>query len=102
MLSDNIGINEQGRLTFAGFDTVELAQKYGTPLYLMDEARIRANCRIYTRAFREAFGEDGLVLYASKANAFKRIYEIISEEGMSTDVVSCGAVSYTHLRAHET
>ena len=52
MLSDNISINEQGRLTFAGFDTVELAQKYGTPLYLMDEARIRANCRIYTRAFR--------------------------------------------------
>ena len=98
MLSDNISINEQGRLTFAGFDTVELAQKYGTPLYLMDEARIRANCRIYTRAFREAFGDNGLVLYASKANAFKRIYEIISEEGMGTDVVSCGEI-YTAKKA---
>mgnify|MGYP007102619651 CR=1 FL=1 len=41
-----------GRLLFAGQDTVELARQYGTPLYLMDEDRIRANCRVYTEAFR--------------------------------------------------
>ena len=70
MLSDNITVNEQGHIVFAGYDTTSLAHKYGTPLYLLDEMRIRKNCRIYTQAFREAFGENGLVLYASKANAF--------------------------------
>lgn len=98
MLSDNIGINERGHVTFAGYDTVDLAKQYGTPLYLMDETRIRENCRIYTEVFREAFGDNGLVLYASKANAFKRIYEVVSEEGMGTDVVSCGEI-YTAMKA---
>ena len=41
MICDNIGKNEQGHLTFAGRDTVALAEKYGTPLYLMDEEKIR-------------------------------------------------------------
>ena len=37
MICDNISINSKGHLNFAGHDTVELAEKYGTPLYLMDE-----------------------------------------------------------------
>lgn len=98
MLSDNITVNEQGHIVFAGYDTTSLAHKYGTPLYLMDETRIRKNCRIYTQAFREAFGENGLVLYASKANAFKGIYRIVAEEGLGIDVVSSGEV-YTALQA---
>lgn len=50
MLCSNIGINESGHLTFAGEDTVRLAAHYKTPLYLMDEDRIRENCRIYKTA----------------------------------------------------
>ena len=46
MISENIGTNSSGRLTFAGRDTVELCEKYGTPLMLMDEERIRENCRV--------------------------------------------------------
>ena len=47
MICDNLGINEKGHLTFAGRDTVELAEKYGTPAYIMDEEKIRvANHRI--------------------------------------------------------
>ena len=98
MLCNNISINEKNHLSFAGFDTVELAAKYGTPLYLMDEARIRQNCRTYTCAMRECFGEDSLVLYASKAAAFKRMYQIVSEEGMGFDVVSIGEI-YSALKA---
>ena len=41
MICDNLGVAENGHLTFAGRDTVELANKYGTPLYLMDEEKIR-------------------------------------------------------------
>ena len=43
MICENIGVNEQGHLTLAGQDTTALAQKYGTPLYLMDEDRVRPN-----------------------------------------------------------
>lgn len=97
MICDNITV-KNGILHFAGQNTVELAQKYGTPLYLMDEDRIRENCRVYTAAFKKHFGEGSRPLYASKANSFKRIYEIMREEGMGIDVVSSGEI-YTALQA---
>jgi diaminopimelate decarboxylase len=56
----------------------------------MDEAKIREKCRTYVGAMREAFGENALPLYASKAASFKQIYRIINEEGMGTDLVSSG------------
>ena len=97
MICDNLTVSN-GRLLFAGQDTVELARQYGTPLYLMDEDRIRANCQVYTEAFRRHFGPGARPLYASKANSFQRIYEIMREEGMGIDVVSSGEI-YTALRA---
>ena len=98
MLSGNISRNSGGALCFAGHDTAKLAGKYGTPLYLMDEGRIRDNCRMYLHAFKDAFGERGKVLYASKAASFKRMYEIVAEEGLSADVVSAGEIR-TALKA---
>lgn len=98
MLSSNITIGENGHLYFGGQDTVALAKQYGTPLYLMDEVRIRENMRMYLQAFAAHFGEGSQPLYASKANAFKRIYEIAKEEGMGIDVVSSGEI-YTAMKA---
>jgi len=95
---NNIGINEKGHLSFAGQDTVELAQKYGTPLYLMDEERIRENCQKYLDAIKKYFPEGSLPLYASKANSFKHIYRIMAELGMGIDVVSGGEI-YTAKEA---
>ena len=92
MISDNIAINKSGNLTFAGLDTVELAKKYATPLYLLDEGKIREKCRIYKKAMRESFGEDSLPLYAGKALCIKDIYRIMREEEMGIDVVSSGEV----------
>ena len=43
MICSNVEIKD-GVLYFASQNTVELAKKYGTPLYLMDERRIRENC----------------------------------------------------------
>ena len=97
MLCKNIEVNG-AHLTFAGQDTVALAEKYGTPLYLMDEDRIRENCRTYVTAMREAFGENSFPLYASKAASFKRLYEIMKEEGMSVDLVSPGEI-FTAMKA---
>ena len=98
MLSSNITVGDNGHLFFGGQDTVALAQQYGTPLYLMDEVRIRENMRMYLKAFAEHFGPGSRPLYASKANSFKRIYEIAAEEGMGVDVVSSGEI-YTAMKA---
>ena len=93
MLCSNIGINESGHLTFAGEDTVRLAAHYKTPLYLMDEERIRENCRVYKTAMERAFGAGSYPLYASKAASFKRMYTIMQEEKMAIDVVSAGEIA---------
>ena len=98
MICDNITIGQNGHLYFAGQDTVELAKQYGTPLYLMDEDKIRESCRVYTEAFKKHFGDNARPLYASKANCFKRIYEIMREENMGIDVVSSGEM-YTAIQA---
>ena len=92
-ICENISVSEDGTLLFAGHNTAELAEKYGTPLYLMDEDRIRERCRTYLGAVKEAFGDKGQVLYASKAASFKRICEIMKEEGMGIDVVSAGEIA---------
>lgn len=88
---DNITAKD-GVLYFAGQNTVELAKKYGTPLYLMDEDKVREKCRAYKAAFEKHFGPEAQPLFASKANCFKRLYEIMTEEGMGIDVVSSGEI----------
>ncbi len=95
----NLSATADGRtLTFGGRRVDELARKYGTGLYIMDEQRIRHNARVYVEAMREFFGEQATVLYASKACCFTRMYSILQEEGMGADVVSCGEI-YTAKNA---
>ena len=84
---DTLRINECGHLEIGGCDTVELARKYGTPLYVMDEAYIRKIARGYTDIMNSDYG-DGLVCFASKAFSVKAIYEICKSEGLGADVVS--------------
>lgn len=97
MVCSNITINGE-HLYFAGQDTVALAEKYGTPLYLMDEDRIRYNCRVYKKAMDKYFGNGAMALYAGKAASFARMYPIIDEEGLGADVVSMGEIA-TAVRA---
>ncbi len=97
MICDNLTVKD-GVLHFAGANTVELAKEYKTPLYLMDENRIRYNCRVYLNAMQKYFGDNAMPLYASKAASFKKIYEIMREEGMGIDVVSSGEI-YTAIKA---
>lgn len=92
MICDNISVSENGHLLFAGQDTTELAARYQTPLYLMDEDKIREKCRIYLDAFREYLPEGSKPLFASKACSFKQLYRIMTEMGMGIDVVSPGEI----------
>ena len=98
MLYDNLSINPEGHLVFAGFDTMELAEKYGTALFVMDEQRIRSRCREYQQAMAAYMPAGSRPLYASKAMSIKQIYRIMAEENMGVDVVSPGEL-YTAVKA---
>lgn len=98
ILYKHFDTNEKGHLTVGGLDTVELAQEYGTPAYILDENVIRENCRVYKQAAIDAFGADALPLYASKALCFTGVYRIAAEEGLGIDCVSGGEL-YTAKRA---
>ena len=98
MLYDNISVNEKGHLTFAGYDTVELAEKYGTPLYLMDEDKIRQRVREYKKAMSDFMPQGSVPEFASKAFSCRQIYRIMAEEGIDIDIVSPGEL-YTAVTA---
>ena len=93
MICENIGVNAAGHLTFADRDVTELAERYGTPVYLFDEERIRHNCRVYRKALQKNFGSGAKALYAGKAASFAAIVRIVGEEGLGLDVVSCGEIA---------
>ncbi|SDM78758.1 diaminopimelate decarboxylase [Fictibacillus solisalsi] len=90
-------INEDNHLTIGGLDTVQLAQKYGTPLYLYDVELIRQRARAFKKAF-EVQGIKAQVAYASKAFSCLAQVQLVAEEGLSLDVVSGGEL-YTALAA---
>lgn len=96
MIAGCLDINPLGHLTIGSRDTVELAQQYGTPLYVMDEEEIRAACRSYRQSMARCYDGNGLVAYASKAMSCKAICRIVMEEGLGLDVVSAGEL-YTAM-----
>lgn len=95
-VTSSLGANEKGHLTVGGMDAVELAEKYGTPLYLLDERTIRGHCRTFQQSIDDNYGGKGLSVYASKALNCKEMCRIIKEEGLGIDVVSGGEL-YTAL-----
>ncbi len=86
-------INENGHLAIDGLDAVELAKEFGTPAIVISETSIREMCRMYKKAFADYLGADSAPIYAGKALCFKRLYEIIAEEGMMADCVSSGEIA---------
>lgn len=98
VLTNSYSVNEKGHLTLGGVDTVELAEKYGTPLYAFDENDIRNNCREFKNAFDRYYSGNAKVYYASKAFSCKEMYRIVESEGLCADVVSGGEL-YTALSA---
>ena len=83
--------------TFANYDTVKLAEKYGTPLYILSEDIIRERCREIRENFLEKH-YDTKAAYASKAFLTLAMCKIIEREGLGLDVVSGGEL-YTAIKA---
>ncbi|WP_233096146.1 diaminopimelate decarboxylase [Alicyclobacillus sp. SO9] len=90
-------ISEDGQLYIGGCSTTQLAQTYGTPLFVYDEDLLRANIQAFHKAFQQ-FDVDYSVAYASKAFCTKAIIQLVQEEGCALDVVSGGEL-YTALAA---
>ena len=85
-------VDERGRLSVGGVDLVDLADEYGTPLFVYDESHLRARCREAVTAWGEG------VAYATKAFLCQAMARLAAEEGMALDV-STGGELHVALRA---
>lgn len=91
-----ITTERKGNLTIGGCDLVELAKKYGTPLYVIDEVTLRSICKDYKDAFKNY--NNVKMMYASKALSNLAIASILDSEGFGFDTVSAGEI-YTVYKA---
>ena len=85
LLPRSARLDDAGRLIVGGCDVEELADVFGTPLYVYDEGELRARCGEYA----EAFGADN-VSYASKAFLCTAMARLVAQEGLQLEVASGG------------
>ena len=88
--------NSKGNLEIGGCDVVELAEKYSTPLYVVDEKTLRSICQDYKKAFAKYPKTN--MMFASKALCTSAIATILADEGFGFDTVSGGEI-YTVYKA---
>src|SRR5439155_214644 len=81
---------DRGHLVVGGCDMADLAARYGTPLYVFDEASILARARGYRDALARSYPGASIVCYASKAYSAPWILSLLADEGVGLDVVSAG------------
>ena len=89
LLPDTAARDQDGRLRVGGCDLGELAERFGTPLYVFDEATLRSRLRAYRDALR-AWPAGGDVLYSAKAYLSPAMVRVLVEEDCGLDVVSGG------------
>ena len=83
-------LNEAGRLEVGGCDTVELAREFGTPAYVMAEDDLRARARTFREALATHHGDDGEVVFASKALPCTAAYRVFAREDLACDAATGG------------
>ena len=84
-------ISKKGELIIGGCNSLTLAAKYGTPLYIIDEMTFRNSSLEYINCLKKYYS-DFLVLYAAKAFACKAIFKISNNLGLGLDIVSGGEI----------
>lgn len=80
---------KKGHFYFGGWDTAVLAEKFGTPLYVLSEDILRARCRAIREDFLDRF-ENTEAVYAGKASLPLALVRLIHSEGLGLDLVSGG------------
>src|SRR5438093_11951368 len=91
-------VNSAGHLEIGRVDALALARDFGTPLHVLDEERLRANCGEYRDTLAEAYGSNARAIFASKACCTIATCQIAHQEGLGIDVASGGEL-HTALRA---
>jgi diaminopimelate decarboxylase len=91
-------LNEQGRLEIGGCDVIELAERFGTPAYVVSEEDLRVRARALRAALAGAGQEDHSVLFAAKAFPATAVLRLFAQEGLGCDVASAGEL-HLALRA---
>ena len=107
MLMEGQGVNALNHLTIGGCDSVELCEKCGTPLYVMDENLVREHCRLYKNSIDECYDGNGLVemqkaIYDGNEITFTTAQEYTSAKVMVWNSISglkpvCDAEFINHL-----
>ena len=92
MFPDTTQIDSSGTLNIGGCNTLDLANEYGTPLYVFDEDTIRNRCRSFVQEFQKRVPETQVV-YASKAYINPVLVRMLTEESLGLDVVSGGELA---------
>ena len=87
----NIKVNDDNHLDIGGYDAVNIADEFGTPTFVIDEARIRDNYNRFYQAFSKQWS-NFKVFYACKANTNLAVMRILESEGSCIDAVSPGEV----------
>lgn len=82
-----------GQLLLAGTPVSELAERFGTPSFLLDEADLLGRARAFKAAFDDAFGAPVEVFYASKAFSSKAVLKLVHGEGLSVDCATEGELA---------
>lgn len=98
LLYDHLSVNRLGHLAIGQHDAVALARQYGTPLYVLDEDRMRRHCRDYRDRMAALYPGGSLALFAGKALCTLHTARVTAEEGLGADAVSGGEI-YTLLKA---
>ena len=88
-------MNKEGHLVIGGCDTIELAEEFGTPLYVFDEFSLRNKCAELRAEFGQRYA-DTIVVYAGKAFLNRALALILKKEGLGLDVASAGELSIAH------
>ena len=92
LLPDTSRVTDDGRLSIGGCDVIELAEQYGTPLFVYDEQHLRNRCHEALSAFGDG------VAYGGKAFLCKEMARLVNEEGLKLDVAT-GGEAYVALMA---
>ncbi len=90
LFPDTARLTDRNTLAIAGCDLVALAAEYGTPLYVYDEATIRARVHSFIEAVADGYPGRATVCYAAKAYSAPWLLRLLAAEGLGLDVVSGG------------
>ena len=89
---DTAEVDAQGQLVLGGCRATDLADEYGTPVYVLDETTLRARCRSFIGEFQKLYPATN-VSYACKAYINPALAKLFQEEGLGFDVVSGGELA---------